>query len=168
MSYREWYQTKFWLGEHPLIEEALLEILPEGINNSVGTYWHNNGWRNEFFRRYLNSSTLNKLLAVEISPNPDNINNLYWGGTTSGPFTIGFAVDFQQQSFSSAESVWRKIWKVEVMQRIRTFFWQVCHDAILSNENKVKSQIATSAARPLSLLFTFCEIARGLKKSGGN
>ena len=56
---------------------------------------------------------------------------MIWKANASGSFTTGSAYEILQESPEvNARSIWSKIWKIKVPERVRVFMWRAVHKRI--------------------------------------
>jgi ribonuclease HI len=57
-----------------------------------------------------------------------------WPGTSMGNFTIASAYHLINNDLvDNVDKKWSQIWKLDVIERVRVFIWQLAHDRILTN-----------------------------------
>ena len=65
--------------------------------------------------------------ALRINSNTGDL--LYWGGSSSGKFTIKSAMQIiRRDDVIENDKIWNLIWSLRVQQRAKKFLWLVTHD----------------------------------------
>ncbi|KAJ8429835.1 hypothetical protein Cgig2_000163 [Carnegiea gigantea] len=99
------------------------------------------GWRWNKLEEVLPQTVLNRIVAIQGYP---DMGVLFWEGTPSGNFSTQSAINLIRGVESpSDQGKWRTIWKVKAPQKMKVLLWLVSHDALLSNEKRVKRGLAT-------------------------
>ena len=90
-------------------------------------------WDTEKLSQVLPASILPHVLAIPI-PLADVEDTFCWGLTVSGEFSVKSATWKAQGSFDPALSPWKFnwIWKLDILPKIQSFLWQLCHNALPS------------------------------------
>lgn len=129
-----------WLGDVPLISEALQEINLVDSYKRVNDYWiAGQGWNRELLRGLLPSSVESQLSAFILREDEGSLDGLCWGPSPSGQFSVRTAYSLATDSESlPTNKIWKQILKIEVPQRIRAFIWLVYHGKMLSNMERAK------------------------------
>ncbi|XP_050893058.1 uncharacterized protein LOC127098491 [Lathyrus oleraceus] len=77
-----------------------------------------------------------------------------WSGTLTGQFTIDSSYELQNSTYQDAkEKQWRKIWKLEVSERIRHLIWLVQNKGL---KTKLYSNLGSPCMDWSAILATAC------------
>ncbi|KAJ8437462.1 LOW QUALITY PROTEIN: hypothetical protein Cgig2_012902 [Carnegiea gigantea] len=108
-------------------------------------YWlPGQGWRWIEFGNNLPQSALYRTAAYQVYPNTGVRDQLFWGGTQMGNFSIQSVINLLCGLTSTPEQgKWQTIWKVKAPQKMKVLLWLIYHDALMSNEKRVKRELAT-------------------------
>ncbi|XP_074298106.1 uncharacterized protein LOC141628922 [Silene latifolia] len=133
-------RTLFW--DHAWVDgvclsDNVLAPIPENILGAiVSEMWCEfNGWKWDLFADYLPQDLLLKIASISLVNDPSLDDSLYWQGSSSGKFTIKFAlgylkgIDYDQLP---EPPVWRTIWRLPVQQRARVFLWLAAHGRLMA------------------------------------
>ena len=127
------------MGDPTLLQTALQEPSLVDSYRFVHDNWHpNTGWKWEELNGFLPTQIENILLTKLIRVDDEDIDGEWWGMTTSGPFTIrsSYGISLPNQN-ASPQDIWKKIWKLELPQKIRMFMWLVYHGKLLKNNERM-------------------------------
>ncbi|XP_045810455.1 uncharacterized protein LOC123904892 [Trifolium pratense] len=105
----------------------------------------NNGvWKVDDLSTWLPQNIINRLFAIVPPKNVAAADRLAWRGTTDGKFSIASAYtmlcNFNDDEW---DVVWRRVWRLQVPERVRSFIWLVKHDRLLTNYRKSKMNVCT-------------------------
>jgi hypothetical protein len=132
-----------WLLPSKSIQELGLTI-PEAMRNmSVADLVDNIGcWKIDLLVPWLPASIINRIYAV-MPPNstaaPDQ---RAWIGNRAANFSIASAYMLSCRfNDDDWNTVWVRIWKLKVPERVRSFIWLVRHDRLITNYPKSKMHI---------------------------
>jgi hypothetical protein len=71
--------------------------------------------------------------------------NQFWPGTSMGQFTISAAYHLLiGTSTQNMEKKWNQIWKIDSIERIKVFIWQMAHDRLMTKSILAKWQIGNA------------------------
>ena len=79
------------------------------------------------------------MAATFLSQDEEGKDGTCWGPTPDGMFIVKSTYDIIRQNKKSPTSnTWKRIWKLNVPQKIRTFMWLLHHGRILTNHEKIR------------------------------
>ena len=126
-------------------------------------------WNFSLLHSFLPNNICNLGKSISI-PSHDIEDSFCWGLSASGSFTTksvtwkahNIPLDIQQP----LEFAW--IWNLDIMPKLKIFLWQICHNALATCANLVKSGLNLDPICPLchselestSHLFTQCFVTR--------
>jgi hypothetical protein len=68
-----------------------------------------------------------------------------WPGTSMGEFTVAAAYQALTGATTNENDMkWTKIWKIDSIERIKVFVWQLVHDRLLTKARLAKWQIGNA------------------------
>jgi hypothetical protein len=90
-------------------------------------------WNFAMLQQVLPHDILKKLHAIVI-PHTDSGNDVpMWPGDRMGYFTVKAAYQLLTGDYyATTDIIWKKLWKLEVMERVRVFIWQMMHGRLLT------------------------------------
>ncbi|KAJ8767189.1 hypothetical protein K2173_013586 [Erythroxylum novogranatense] len=149
-------QVKFWTdlwtaSASPLLELASEEVPEEARNRCVDYYAdRDRGWIWEYFQHILPMSSLLHIAAIP-TPSDDRGADLpIWRLTSNGNFSIKSAYGLLTRDCTQEEKdIWRVVWKWKGPERVKTFLWLLSHGKLLTNEVRLRRNLAPSASCPL-------------------
>lgn len=96
-----------------------------------------NTWDIYVLQPHLPDSVLSKIFYI-LTPSKDcGLDNCLWATTKDGMFSVSFAYLFLQGvQQSRTDTIWSKIWHLEVPKRMGSFLWLLKHDRLLTNKRK--------------------------------
>ena len=82
-----------------------------------------------------NQLIIEKIIGIPL-PNVEARDELFWGFTSSGIFSIQSAMSLTQGSSADIRPTWdyKWIWAIDTMPKIKIFLWQMCHNALRYEE----------------------------------
>jgi hypothetical protein len=97
------------------------------------------GWNWSLLSSWMPNELQQKIAAV-CPPNPDNGRDVRAGvgGQIENYSVASMYNNISGFQSKNENSVWHKIWKIKVPERIRAFIWLAMHDRLLTNSNKSK------------------------------
>jgi hypothetical protein len=98
------------------------------------------GWNWSLLSSWMPNEFQQKIAAV-CPPNPDNGRDVRAGvgGQIENYSVASMYNNISGFQSKNENSVWHKIWKIKVPERIRAFIWLAMHDRLLTNSNKSKT-----------------------------
>jgi hypothetical protein len=67
-----------------------------------------------------------------------------WSGTSKGAFTVSATYQLLTgDTMKQAEKKWAQIWKIEGIDRIKVFLWQLVHDRLLTKSHLARWNISS-------------------------
>lgn len=89
--------------------------------------------------------TLNSVRAMQVYPNSEIHDDLFWGRASSGSFSLKSALEILEDERPATDNEkWKQVWKLEAPQKMKVFIWRVLHQAMLTNENRVRRGFASN------------------------
>ena len=76
---------------------------------------------------------------------------LIWPFTPSGQYTVKLGYRFLDEGSTSVQAsaddslFWKKIWDLEVPNKVKNFVWRACKEALPTKENLYRRKIAQNA-----------------------
>ncbi|XVF52676.1 hypothetical protein PTKIN_Ptkin05aG0037300 [Pterospermum kingtungense] len=144
--------TAFWL-DHWLFNEPMVNFLVRDIDivdkhRMVCEYWlENEGWNWNLLDGLLPNAVLDKLAAVVLRDDVDCVDGYCWNKSKSGLFTIKSAYQVTTgEVLIGDNTVWKKLWKLNVPNRVRSFCWLLNHKKVMCNAERVKRGFTTNGA----------------------
>lgn len=84
---------------------------------------------------YLPSSTLLQLASVALTEDDEAVDSLAWTPSPHKNFTVKSAHLLQVEWLSLPDwKVWKVLWHLKVLERVRVFLWEASHAGLLTNE----------------------------------
>jgi hypothetical protein len=133
-----------WIAPNMRISELGITI-PNQLKDAVvaDLTTNDNTWNWDALS-WLPKSVLNRLIAI---PPPEHCNGddtMFWPYEKHGKFSISSTYDLLADFESSAdELIWKKIWKLQIPERVRSFVWLMKHDRLLTNYRKSKMHLSS-------------------------
>lgn len=169
--------TLFW--DHCWVSDDCLraltiEPIPHNLDGAtVEEMWDPEmGWKWELFANLLPATILENIAALKLVENSEWGDLRYWKGSTSGAFSIKYAMHIMKEEvIVPSNSKWDIAWRAPVQQRIRVFIWLLFHERLLCNSNRVLRHLATdprckrctlNSDKTLLHLFRDCPSARSI------
>ncbi|KAJ8427037.1 hypothetical protein Cgig2_032865 [Carnegiea gigantea] len=103
------------------IQHRLEEGGPRYLMKKVADYWQaDTGWRWSDLVPLLPQEALNRIATIHLCSSMEINDQLFWGGTLSGSFTIQSAINILRGAEPpSNQGIWKTIWKVQAPQRMK-------------------------------------------------
>lgn len=143
--------TKFWLHpwatKHPLIDLVTAEAPEEHKQWLVQELWDADvGWKMEMFADYLSARVLQTIEAFELQEDEEAIDKIFWNGERLGGFSVKSALRIIRNEYvqlTGNSACWKKVWRLQLPQRIKFFLWLLFHDRLMTNSNRFLRWITT-------------------------
>ena len=165
-----WLPGVNYLGDMSIIDlegNDLLNLLQQKVIN----------WDWNKFSYYLTTDWLDMLMSIK-PPNPlDDHNQIAWFPTVNREFTLNSAYfSLCKNNMLDKNKLNNLMWKVRVLQRLKTFLWLVVNDALLTNFSRLKKRLGANDLYPMCGIYSEttlhilrdCEIAKDMWISIGN
>ncbi|CAL1382969.1 unnamed protein product [Linum trigynum] len=146
--------THFWLDpwilQVPLIERAVADVSEDQKHKTVADMWDpESGWRMEEFHHLLPNQITDKIRATPIDPLAMEEDRSFWSLTTNGHFSVQSAYKaILQQQEQQPSQIWKRIWKLQVPERVRVFVWMAAHGKITTNSVRKHRHLAQDDSCP--------------------
>jgi ribonuclease HI len=91
-------------------------------------------WNFDMINNLVPASIVKKMHAIVLPHVTHDEDTQLWPGSSTGRFTVASA--YQLIATNTVENVdnkWSQIWKLETIERVRVFIWQMAHDRLLTN-----------------------------------
>lgn len=127
-----------WIEDMPLQNLTGLTADYLDIEATVADYWRpGRGWAWDMLPTCLPSTTCDKMHMYVLSERNDDKDEISWQHESSGKFTVQSAYRHTHMSILYVQDTgWRKIWKLNVPNKIICFLWLVKHGKILCNAER--------------------------------
>jgi ribonuclease HI len=91
-------------------------------------------WNLDMINNTVPAAIIKKMQAI-VPPRVNQGEDIQlWPGTSMGNFTIASAYHLINNDLvDNVDKKWSQIWKLDVIERVRVFIWQLAHDRILTN-----------------------------------
>ncbi|PNY15946.1 ribonuclease H, partial [Trifolium pratense] len=132
-----------WIFVDKSIDELQVPV-PENLNDMrVKDLVDEHGqWNYQMLQSWLPHTIVRRLWAI-LPPTDDNgMDQRGWKGDKNGEFSVSSAylmICNFTENFD--DTIWAKIWRITVAERIRSFIWLVKHNRILTNYRKSKMNL---------------------------
>ena len=114
---------------------------------TVADYWqYDEGWLWGDLEGLLPLNIHSRIAAVQVYPNMGVCDKPFWGGTSSGSFSIQSAIDIQREDDSPVgEDRWKTLWRIKAPQKMKMLLWIILHGGLMTNEWGVKRGLTSNA-----------------------
>ncbi|PNY05394.1 ribonuclease H [Trifolium pratense] len=132
-----------WLLYGKSIEELGIVVLDNMQSWKVKDLVDDSGvWKLDTLTSWLPHNIISKLFAIVPPNNASAADMRAWRGTMDGNFSIASAYTMLcNLNDDEWDVVWRRIWRLQVLERVRSFIWLVRHDRLITNYRKSKMHI---------------------------
>lgn len=145
-----------WLLQEPLMEMTTQDILAELADLRVRDLWQEGiGWDLTRIVPFIPSIVRYSLAAVVVDNVTGARDRMAWGPSADGKFTVKSAYSFLQWDPSpttNMESLFNKVWKLTVPERIKVFLWLVVNQVIMKNTERHRRHLSDSG---------ICQVCKG-------
>ena len=109
----------------------------------------NRTWNDEVLAGLFVPEEVELIKRIPLLKHPTE-NKLYWSWTQNGQYTYKSGYRFLKKeeevvrpevAQNRDKNLWRSIWSLQVPNRVKTFLWRVCHDAIPTKSNLKRRHI---------------------------
>ncbi|CAL1358629.1 unnamed protein product [Linum trigynum] len=128
--------TKFWLDVWVLqvpLKDVAMDTIPEDLENArVADFVTEDGlWRTELFADLLPFEVLGKILSIVVDKLSVEEDTMFWSAAAYGRFSVKTAYSLlNQRSTDPDEKYWRILWRLPVLERVRSFMWMLLLDKV--------------------------------------
>lgn len=129
-----------WVGEVHLITLVVEEVDLTEKYRRVSDYWELDlGWRWAAFDSKLLKEALERIATIMLAEEPHLTYGFYWRASSDGNFSIRIAYGLSLTSLLyESKPVWKKLWKLHVPHRVRSFLWLVMHGRVMTNLERAR------------------------------
>ncbi|XP_019094473.1 PREDICTED: uncharacterized protein LOC109129898 [Camelina sativa] len=149
-----------WLLPEPLSGHVTADLSDTERRMVVEEYWIGGvGWDIPRLSQLLPLNVLQRLYSVVISGVAGFQDALSWQGTPNGEFTVRSAYSLLTRSDEARPSManfFACVWGVVAPERVRVFLWQVSHQVIMTNVERVRRHMGDSVV---------CKVCSGAEES---
>ncbi|CAN1792527.1 Putative ribonuclease H protein At1g65750 [Linum perenne] len=141
----KWLDSGIILGNWAAVAEPEFNPLDRVADFVIG----DEGWDLEKLNKLLPSDIVEQVVGR--SPPRDDLGPdiWVWGYNHDGRFTVKSAYNMITAQNAPRTGInWDKVWKWEGPYRIKSFLWLAVHGRLLTNSERVRRHLATSAACP--------------------
>lgn len=107
------------------------------------------GWDMSRIEPFLSTQDRLRLLSMVVDTVTGASDRVSWGPSQDGRFSVKSAASFLQWNHSprpNVESLFGKIWKCVVPERIRVFMWLIVSQVIMTNSERFRRHLCDSNA----------------------
>ena len=134
-------------------------------------------WNNAMVRQLFSSEEADLVLSIPLSQSLP-MDRIVWNGTSKGKFSVcsayhsiremGKNIKEECSDDSEMKHLWKSIWKLKLPNKIRSFMWRACREALATKANLKKRKITKDdlcsqcgkGAETSLHLFWFCDKAK--------
>jgi ribonuclease HI len=143
-----------WIDAHTRVSD-LVHHIPEEVQGwKVKDIAAPTGeWNFDKIKELVPNSIVQKMHAI-VPPHASHDNDIqFWPGTNTGHFTVAAAYRLiTGGDMHDGDKKWSQIWKINSMERVRVFIWQMVHDRLKTKARLASWQIGDSCCNTC-LLF---------------
>lgn len=116
------------------------------MNARVEDYWvHQEGWDWTNLTGLLPTNVERKLIGYMLTEDSTTMDTTNWSCDPSGKFTVTSAYNIIHNCAGNGEDkTWKRIWKLKIPSKIKTFLWLAYHQRLMSNDMRVRQGFAAS------------------------
>ncbi|KAK2459136.1 TMV resistance protein N [Trifolium repens] len=131
-----------WIANGIRIINLDVDIPPNLRNMTVSNLASSNGGWCWNLISWLPDHILNMLVAIP-APSADNGKDLFfWPSEKHGGFTVSSAYEMLMEHEPCAEeNIWKRIWNLQVPERVKCFIWLLKHGRLLTNFRKSRMHL---------------------------
>jgi len=133
-----------------LIDDVVTTIPEEMADLKVRDLWVEGvGWDMSRIEPFLSTQDRLRLLSMVVDTVTGASDRVSWGPSQDGRFSVKSAASFLQWNHSprpNVESLFGKIWKCVVPERIRVFMWLIVSQVIMTNSERFRRHLCDSNA----------------------
>lgn len=138
-----------WLRDTgPLKLLSFADIPADELNRPLKDFMDNNGdWNWSLFRHLLPTNLLSQIALSQSSTTVDEPDTCTWSLNTNGAFSVSSAYQAKlEDAWNDHDVIWEWIWKWPGIQRVRSFLWLAVKAKLLTNAERCKRGMATTAS----------------------
>ncbi|KAL8170236.1 hypothetical protein V2J09_022040 [Rumex salicifolius] len=144
-SVRFWEDS--WLEGGPLIHAVSCSVDASILNRPVKDFWDvGSEWKWNIISNFLPAVTLMRLCAIVVQPGVAPPDSLTWSFSKDGMYTVSSAyvglTDFNRGQ-SDVGDIFRVLWRIKVLERIRMFLWLGVHGRLMTNAVRFRRHLTS-------------------------
>lgn len=130
------FWTEPWLMEDPLKKYAKEDLDRLSLDSKVVDYWEKDrGWNWRKMEKVLPDHALRKLAGFTLVEDENCEDSICWREEPSGIISISSVYNMIHDNAGTHEdTIWKKIWKIKVPNKMRVFTWLILHKQVMCNE----------------------------------
>ncbi|KAK2380517.1 phragmoplast orienting kinesin [Trifolium repens] len=139
------FWTDKWIDEHTRISDLKENIPASAMNWKVKDVVLPSGdWNYNILQNLIPQSIIQKLHAIVPPHDSQGKDVSLWPGTSTGAFTVSAAYHLiTGDIMKHADKKWAQVWKIEGMERVKVFTWQLVHDRLLTKSRLARWNITS-------------------------
>jgi hypothetical protein len=139
------FWTDKWIDEHTRIRDLKENIPASAMNWKVKDVVLPSGdWNYNILQNLIPQSIIQKLHAIVPPHDSQGKDVSLWPGTSTGAFTVSAAYHLiTGDIMKHADKKWAQVWKIEGMERVKVFTWQLVHDRLLTKSRLARWNITS-------------------------
>lgn len=125
-----------WVGPEPLSRVVGVPPAPIPASASVSDLVADGSWNIALLSVVLPAGLVDEIRAIPIPLDAQVDDELFWGASTTGSFTVRSAYDILRDVDFSADrdsGKWNWIWQLPSSEKIKHFIWLIVHNRLLTN-----------------------------------
>ncbi|XP_019181390.1 PREDICTED: uncharacterized protein LOC109176414 [Ipomoea nil] len=140
------FLSDWWINDKPLGLDDNLNIPDTFANALVSDFIKSDrSWDVTALREALPEDIINKIRTIPIPIDGNTTDRLVLSDRTSGTFTVSSAYNSLVGTPNDEEN-WAWIWKLKVVEKVKTFVWLLLKDKLLTNLERMKRHMTTDSS----------------------
>ncbi|CAL2260807.1 unnamed protein product [Prunus armeniaca] len=142
-------QVKFWkdnwCSDIPLLhQDGVLDIC--NADCVVSSFFLHNWWDISKLRATFSEDLVQKIVSIPVGVHGSLFDTQIWHASSNCVFSVKTAYKLFFAGPSWPESSWTFLWKLKIPPKLQIFFWLASQSKILSNEYRVRRQLAIDSS----------------------
>jgi hypothetical protein len=139
------FWTDKWIDEHTRISD-FKDSIPATTScwKVKDVVLPTGDWNYNMLQNVIPHPLIQKFYAIVPPHDSQGKDVALWPGTNTGGFTVSAAYHLLTgDTMKQADKKWTQVWKIEGMERIKVFLWQLVHDRLLTKSRLARWNISS-------------------------
>ncbi|CAL9000717.1 unnamed protein product, partial [Prunus brigantina] len=142
-------QVKFWkdswCSDTPLLHhDGVLNVCDADC--VVSSFFLHNWWDISKLREALSEDLVQQIVSIPVGVHGSFFDTQIWHASSNGVFSVKSAYQLFFAGPAWPKSSWAFLWKLKIPPKLQIFFWLASQSKILSNEYRVRRQLAIDSS----------------------
>lgn len=168
------FWSDYWVGDQgPLCHLSFAPLSEQDLQKPISHFLTASGqWNLSLFQHLIPPDQVRQIQQIRLTGSPEQP-TCSWNLTPSGDFTVKSAYQIWKPSETLEDPTpWKKLWKLPMAQRVRTFSWLLFKGRLLTNSERCRRKmtnddtcsICNHGPEDIDHILRLCPLAREVWK----